>query len=129
MSNESIATVEEVIRAWDAAWSREDLEGVVALFAQTATLESPLVPRVLAGREPVVRGRDEIREVVRTIMQRGVPWGRHEALLIRGDTVAIEFRTADGTRFYGVDIVEVRDGRIQCLRAYAGWSALAGGAR
>src|SRR5438445_7685990 len=45
--------------------------------------------------------------------------------IIRGNTVVIEHRSAssDAEKF-SVDIIEVKDGRIQSLRAYAGWRAI-----
>jgi ketosteroid isomerase-like protein len=133
MNDEQVATVEQVISDMEAAFSRRDIEGVVALFAQDATIESYLVARVFNQKEGVCHGRPEIRELVRAIMKRGTPWGGHEPPIIRGNTVAVEYRGAssDAEKF-SVDIIEVRDGKIQSLRAYAGWRAvmaLMGGAR
>ena len=116
---------EQFVRAFDSAWSRNDVEGATALFAEDATLESPLVQRLLHRSEGVLHGRDEIREMVRTLMQGGRAWGGHEPPLIRGNTIAIEFKQpGSGGEHYSVDIIEVRDGKIQSLRAYAGWRAL-----
>ncbi|WP_394840795.1 nuclear transport factor 2 family protein [Pendulispora brunnea] len=126
MNKEPVTSVEHVIRDMEAAFSRNDLEGVVSLFAEDATIESYLVSRIFNRAEGVCRGREEIRELVRAFMKRGVPWGGHEPPLVRGNTVAIEFRSASSdAEPFSVDIIEVRDGKIQSLRAYAGWRALA----
>ncbi len=132
MKYEQVTTVEQLINELDAASSRNDVEALVALFAPDATIESYLVSRVFNRAEGVCRGRAEIRELALALMKRGRAWGGHEPPIIRGNTVAIEYRTAssDAERF-SVDILEVRDGAIQSLRAYAGWRAiraLAGGA-
>jgi ketosteroid isomerase-like protein len=137
MSDEHAAEVAEVIRAFDAAWARNDVEGVVALFAQDATLESPLVLSLLQRERGVLHGRDEIREMVRTLIERGTPWAEHGAPLIRGTTAAIEFkskakdvdargsaREQNAEAFFSVDVIETKDGKIQSLRAYTGWRAL-----
>jgi hypothetical protein len=126
MKNEQNDAVEQVIRAFDAAWARNDLEGVVSIFAEDAGLESPLVAPLLHRKEGVLRGRDEIREMVRALMRNGTPWGEHAPPLIRGNTVAIEFRRppSDGGQFYSVDVIEIRESKIQTLRAYAGWRAV-----
>jgi hypothetical protein len=50
--------------------------------------------RMLNRKEGVCRGHAEIREVVRALMKRGVPWGGHELPIVRGNTVAVEFRSA-----------------------------------
>src|SRR5262245_8037642 len=126
MNDEPVTTVENVMRDIEAARSRNDLDGLVALFAPDATIESPLILRAFGRKEGVCRGRAEIRELGRELLKRGVPWGRHAPPIIRGNMVAVEFMTASSdTETFSVDIIEVRDGKIQSLRAYMGWRALA----
>jgi ketosteroid isomerase-like protein len=125
MKDEPVTTPERAVSDMEAALSRKDLEGLVALFAPDATIESYLVSRVFNRSEGICRGRDEIRQLVRTLLERGVPWGGHRPPIIRGNTVAVEFLTASSDQeTYSVDIIEVRDGKIQSLRAYVGWRAL-----
>ena len=125
MKHEQIATVEQLLSDLEAAFSRNDVEAIVALFAPDATIESYLVSRVFNRKEGVCHGRAEIRELGRALMARGTPWGGHEPPIIRGNTVAIEYHSAssDAEKF-SVDIIEMRDGKIQSLRAYAGWRAV-----
>ena len=125
MTHEPITMVERVISDLETASSRNDVEALVELFAEDATIESYLVSRVFNRREGVCRGRNEIRELALALSRRGRPWGGHEPPIIRGNTVVIEYRSAsaDAERF-SVDIIEVKDGRIQSLRAYAGWRAI-----
>lgn len=125
MKNERDSTAEQLIRDLETASSRKDVEALVALFAEDATIESYPVSRVFNRKEGVCRGRAEIRELANALVKRGTPWGGHEPPLIQGNTVAIEYRSAssDAEKF-SVDIIEVRDGRIQSLRAYAGWRAI-----
>jgi ketosteroid isomerase-like protein len=126
MNDEAVTTPEQVFNEMDAAFSRKDVDGVVALFAEDATLESYLVMRVFDRKEGVCRGRAEIREVVSAIMKSGTPWGGHEPPIVRGNTLAVEFHTASSdSEKFSVDIIEVKDGKIQSLRAYAGWRPLA----
>lgn len=122
-----MSDAEQVIRDLEAALARKDLDGAVAVFAEDATVESYLVSRVFNRVEGVCRGRAEIRELLRALVTRGIPWGGHEPPIVRGNTVAIEYRTATSdTDHFSVDIIEIRDGKIQSLRAYVGWRALAG---
>lgn len=116
---------QQFLSAFDDAWSRGDVDAAVSLFAEDATLETPLAQRLLHRKEGVLHGRDEIREMVRTLMAGGRAWGGHEPPLVRGNTVAIEFRSpsADGGH-YSVDVIELKDGKIRSLRAYLGWRAL-----
>jgi 3-hydroxypropanoate dehydrogenase len=125
MKDELVTMAEQVIRDLKAVASRNDLDGLVALFAEDATIESYLVARIFNRKEGVCRGRAEIRELGRALLKRGVPWGGHEPPIVRGNTVAIEYRTASSdTEKFSVDIIEVRDDKIQSLRAYAGWRAV-----
>lgn len=118
-------TVEQVIHDLEDASARNDVEALVALFAPDATIESYLVTRVFNRKDGVCRGRDEIRQLALALGKRGKPWGGHEPPIIRGNTVAIEYRTPSSeTDKFSVDIIEVRDGKIQSLRAYAGWRAI-----
>ena len=125
MKDEQVTRGEQVLGDMEAAFSRQDLEGVVALFTEDASVESYLVTRVFNRKEGVCHGRAEIRELVRALMKRGTPWGGHEPPIVRGNTIAVEYRAlSSDTEKFSVDIIEVRDGKIQSLRAYAGWRAV-----
>ena len=127
MKDEPVTTPQHVMSDMESALARKDVEGLVALFAPDATIESYLVTRVFNRSDGVCRGRDEIRQLVRTLIERGLPWGGHRPPIIRGNTVAVEFMTASSdTETFSVDIIDIRDGKIQSLRAYAGWRALKG---
>ena len=125
MKHEQVATAEQVISDLEAASSRNDVEALVALFAPDATIESYLVSRVFHRPEGVCHGRAEIRELALALAKRGRPWGGHAPPIIRGNTVAIEYRSASSeAETFSVDMIEVEDGKIQSLRAYAGWRAI-----
>jgi ketosteroid isomerase-like protein len=125
MKDEQSTLVEQFLRDFDRAWSHNDVEAAVSLFARDATLETPLAQRLLHRKEGVLRGQDEIREMVRVLMAGGRGWGGHEAPLVRGTTIALEFRgPASEADHYSVDIIELKDGKIRSLRAYVGWRAL-----
>lgn len=125
MTNEQVSTVERIIRDLEAASSRNDVEGPAALFAEDATIESYLVSRVFRRAEGVCRGRGEIRELALALSQHEKPWGRHGPPIIHGNTIVMEYSSAssDAEKF-SVDLLEVKDGKIQSLRAYAGWRAM-----
>jgi hypothetical protein len=124
MRDEQSSAAEQFIRTFDAVWSNSDVEGAVALFAEDATLETPLIQRLLHRKEGVLHGRGEIRQMVQALMSGGKGWGGHELPLIRGNLIAIEFRRPSSEEHYSVDIIELRDGKIQSLRAYLGWRSL-----
>jgi ketosteroid isomerase-like protein len=119
------STAERILAEMDAAFARKDLEALLGLFTDDATLESFLVGRILKRKESVCHGKAELREVLRALVERGVPWGSHEPPLVRGDRVAVEFKTRTSERdTFSVDILEISGGKIKSLRAYAGWRAM-----
>jgi ketosteroid isomerase-like protein len=120
--------VEALVARMDAALVRGDVEAVVATFTPDATVESPMIPKLLGRREGVCRGHDDIRTLVRALAKRGKPWGAHRPPLVRGSTATIEYLkgSSDDVPF-SVDVIEIEDGRIRSLRAYVGWRALADG--
>jgi len=125
MNEDAVATATKIVEDMDAAFARRDLEGLAALFADDATLESFMVSRILKRSEGVCHGKEEIRQVLRQLVEHGVPWGSHEPPLVRGNRVAVEFKTKSSERdTFSVDILEIRDGKITSLRAYAGWRAM-----
>src|SRR5262245_39633218 len=125
MKDVELSTVEHLLGALETAWSRNDIDGLLAVFTPDATLESPLVARFFNRKDGVCRGQDELRELARMFMSRGRPWGNHAPPLIRGNTVAIEYlRAGSDDEQFSVDIIELRDGKIHSLRAYVGWRAL-----
>jgi len=130
MTDESLAAAERLLGDLEAAFSRHDVEGLVALFAPDATIESYLVSVVFHRKDGVCRGTAEIREFIRGLMQRGVPWGGHEPPIVRGNTIAVEFQSPDSAaEKFSVDIIELKDGKVRSLRAYAGWRAMARAAK
>src|SRR3954466_15947431 len=56
-------------QAWAKAFAEKDLEGVVALYAPDATLESPLVNNLLGSERGIVEGRDNLRKFFRIIIE------------------------------------------------------------
>ena len=56
--------VEHIYRKWNEAWSNDDLDAMIALYAPDAILESPLIPYLLKTNSGVCRGRDEIRRLL-----------------------------------------------------------------
>jgi ketosteroid isomerase-like protein len=118
-------SIETILHALETASARNDTEATLALFAADASIESPLVARVFNRKEGIARGHAEIRQLLGAFEKRGRPWGGHEPPIVRGNIAAIEYRDPSDREKFSVDIIEVRDGLIQSLRAYVGWRALA----
>src|SRR5262249_37022251 len=108
-------SLEDISNAFDDAWARGDVDTLVSLYAPDATIESPLIPVLMRGkREGICRGHDEIRALVRAVLERGAEWGQHEPPVVRGNTMYVEYRrvTPERVQLDYVDVLEVNDGLI-----------------
>ena len=122
MKEDQTAVVERIVNDMESGFASKDVEGLVALFAPDATVESYLVTRIFHRKDGVCRGQAEIRELVGALVKRGVPWGGHGPPMVRGNTAAVEYWSkASEAEKFSVDILELKEGKIQSLRAYAGW--------
>jgi hypothetical protein len=118
--------VEYMYFAWDAALSANDPEALLALYAEDAQLESPLVPHLLGTKTGVLHGREELKRLF-------------DLLAVRKPSIRQYFRTGyltDGRRLLWeypregakgdqMDFVEAMelnsDGLIQRHCVYWGW--------
>jgi ketosteroid isomerase-like protein len=124
-ADETAAQIEHVFTAWDEALGARDLEASLALYAEDAVLESPLVCYLLGSGEGVVRGRAELRRFVARVFERQPPAGRHFRVgyLTDGARLTWEYprETPEGDQMDLVEVMEIRDGLIARHRVYWGW--------
>jgi ketosteroid isomerase-like protein len=125
VSEERATLIERVYREWDRAWSNDDLDAMVALYAPDAVLESSLVPHLQGGANGVLKGREQIRELLekaaprkpgkRTFYRRG--YFTDARLLVWEYPRA----TPDGEQMDFFEAMEIVDGLIKSHRVYRGW--------
>jgi ketosteroid isomerase-like protein len=125
MREDQAKAVERVYQEWDRAWSDDDLDAMLALYASDAVLESPLVPHLNGGTNGVLRGREEIRQLLdkaaprkpgrRTFFRRGY--------FTDGNQLVWEYprATPDGEQMDFFEVMEIADGLIKSHRVYWGW--------
>ena len=102
--------VEHVFLAWHERARTGDVEGLLELYAQDATFESPLVPVLTDGELEVCRGHAELRrffeEGIRRRPNELVRWYRTGDYLTNGRLLVWEYprEAPDGNQ---IDICEV----------------------
>jgi len=114
---------------WHDCAKSLDTEGLLALYAQGAVLESPLVQAIFDGRRSgILRGHREIRpffeEGARRRPNELVRWHRTGKWLTDGERLLVwEYprHAPDGDQVDLVEVMEIADGLIQCHRIYWGW--------
>ena len=117
--------VERVYHDWDEALSRNDVEGLLALYADDAVLESPLVRHLLRSESDVCRGRKELRRLLEAIVWRRPdvrPFHRMK-YFTDGRTLIWQYpqATPDGEQMDFLEAMEIEDGLIRHHRVYWGW--------
>ena len=61
--------IEQIYQRWDNALCKKDLEAALALYADDASIESPLVQHLLKTSRGVVQGKDNLRQFITLVFQ------------------------------------------------------------
>ncbi len=64
---------ERIYRLWDDALGKKDLEASLALYADDASIESPLVQHLMKTKEGVVQGKEKLREFIARVFRTNPP--------------------------------------------------------
>lgn len=124
-----LADCDRIYREWHERAKARDTDGLLALYAKDAVLETPLVQAVYGGRpDGILRGHDEIRpffaEATRRPLNELVRWYRTGRWLTDGERLlAWEYprATPDGDQVDVIEMMEIADGLIRSHRVYGGW--------
>ena len=120
--------IERIYRAWDDALGKRDLEASLALYADDASIESPLVQHLMKRRDGIVRGKDALREFITRVFATNPPQRKRfkQGFFTDGRVLTWEYprQSPDGEQMDLVEVMEIEDGRIKRHRVYWGWYAL-----
>jgi len=119
---------ERIYHEWHDRARGRDVEGLLALYAEDATLESPLVPAIIGRESGVLDGREEIHAFLAEGTKRRpnelVRWHRETGrFFFDGRTLMWEYprETPDGDQIEILEVMELRHGLIARHRIYWGW--------
>src|ERR1700730_16324310 len=128
ISQTSQHDAEQIYKLWDDALGKKDLEASLSLYADDATIESPLVQHLMKTREGIVRGKDELRRFITRVFQTNPPQRKRfkTGFFSDGRMITWEYprATPEGDQMELVEVMEIGDGLIQRHRVYWGWYAL-----
>lgn len=117
-----------IYEAWHACAQGRDVDGLLALYAEEAVLESPLVPAICDDHPGgVLRGRTQLRRFIVEGTQRRpnqlVRWYRTGEYFTDGRTLIWEYprKTPTGEQVDLVEVMEIEAGLIVHHRIYWGW--------
>jgi predicted SnoaL-like aldol condensation-catalyzing enzyme len=119
---------ERIYQLWDDALGKKDLEASLSLYAEDASIESPLVQHLMKTREGIVQGKDNLRKFIALVFQTNPPQRKRfkTGFFTDGRVVTWEYPRAapEGNQMELVEVMEIERGLIQRHRVYWGWYAL-----
>lgn len=122
---DAILMAERIYHAWDEALGRKDLDGALSLYAEDATLESPLIRHLLGTDAGLIQGRKQLRGFVAKVFERTPPLRQRQrsGFFTDGTTLMWEYPRIGptGEQMDLVEVMELKDGLIQHHRVYWGW--------
>ena len=128
MTESTPAEIRHVYDRWHETVVRRDLDGLMALYADDATLETPLAVAALKDKsEGVLRGKAEIRPFFEAAFRspdNGLGrWYRTGTYFSDGRRLTWEYprETPQGDQVDLVEVMDVADGLIMHHRVYWGW--------
>src|SRR5690348_15079636 len=120
--------IERIYRAWDDALGKRDLEASLALYADDASIESPLVQHLMKRRDGIVRGKDALREFITRVFATNPPQRKRfkQGFFTDGRVLTWEYprESPDGEQMDLVEVMEIQTGHIHPHLGYWSWNEL-----
>ena len=116
-----------IYEKWHQYAKERDVEALIALYADHAVFESPLVPAILDRTNGVLNGKDDIKFFLQEGTKRRpnelVKWFRRGDYLTNGRLLVWEYprQTDEGEQIDILELMEIENGLIQQHRIYCGW--------
>ena len=119
---------ERIYKLWDEALGDKDLEASLSLYADDASIESPLVCHLMKTEQGIVQGKDALRTFIARVFQTNPPQRKRfrKGFFTDGRLITWEYprTTPEGEQMELVEVMEIEDGLIRRHRVYWGWYAL-----
>ena len=115
-----------IYEKWHQYAKERDVEALIALYADHAVFESPLVPAILDRTNGVLNGKDDIKFFLQEGTKRRpnelVKWFRRGDYLTNGRLLVWEYprQTDEGEQIDILELMEIENGLIQQHRIYWG---------
>jgi predicted SnoaL-like aldol condensation-catalyzing enzyme len=128
LQEQTLKDAEQIYRLWDDALGKKDLEASLSLYADDASIESPLVQHLMKTKDGIVRGKDNLRKFITLVFQTNPPQRKRfkQGFFTDGRVLTWEYPRAspEGEQMDLVEVMEIEDGLIKRHRVYWGWYAL-----
>ncbi len=112
---------------WHEYAKTRNIPALIALYADDAEFESPLVPAIMNTDSGILNGRAQIlaflEEGTRRRPNQLVRWHRSGTYFTAGDTLIWEYprQTPEGDQIDILELMQLANGKIARHRIYWGW--------
>ena len=124
----ALSEAERIHNLWNAALEAHDVAAFAELYAEDATLESPLICYLLRTELGILRGRRAIADFAPVVFRHQPAERRtfRNAIFTDGRTMMWEYPrdTPDGDQMDFTEVMEIDDGLIARHRVYWGWNGV-----
>ena len=128
MSDNTDAEIRRIYERWHETVVARDLDGLIALYAEDAVLETPLILATLPDRtKGILTGRSEIRSFfaagLKKLQTNLAKWYRTGLFFSNGRQLTWEYprETPNGDQIDLVEVMDIANGLIHSHRVYWGW--------
>ena len=119
---------ERIYKIWDAALGARDLEASLSLYAEDASIESPLVCHLMNTPTGIVQGKANLRSFIARVFQTNPSQRKRfrTGFFSDGRVLTWEYprESPEGEQMELVEVMEIENGLIRRHRVYWGWYAL-----
>jgi steroid Delta-isomerase len=129
MLDRTDAEIRHIYERWHETVVNGDLDGLMALYAADAVLETPLIVAKLPGKtDGILKGKTEIRPFFeagfRKLRNSAARWYRTGLFFSNGRQLVWEYprQTPRGDQVDLVEVMDIADGLIASHRVYWGWA-------
>jgi len=117
--------IERIYNEWNDALAAQNIDALLELYNEDATLESPLVRHLLKTEVGICAGREELRKLLTILFQRQPEIRRfhRKNFFTDGKNIIWEYPrdSPEGEQMDFVEVMELKNSKIQSHRVYWGW--------
>ena len=128
MSENTDDAIRHIYEQWHATIVKRDLDGLMALYAEDAVLETPSILATMTDRTVgILKGKAEIRSffdaALRKLEKDFGGWYRTTTFFSNGRQLTWEYprETPDGDQIDLIEMMDISNGLIARHRVYWGW--------
>jgi hypothetical protein len=127
MLDRTESEIRHIHERWHESVVNGDLDGLMALYAADAVLETPLIVATLGKAEGILKGKTEIRAFFeagfRKLQKSSARWYRTGLFFANGRQLVWEYprQTPGGDQVDLVEVMDIAGGLIAAHRVYWGW--------